>query len=106
MSDEEFSGAEDVSEETVEEPTPAPAPAKTAKKADGTLTRTATGKPKDVKGPLSLLCSTKVTGTMYDAERQVRIPASGQNPVQVGGVKAGSWLWCQLDSGLVVKVGK
>lgn len=79
--------------------------AKKSKAGAGTLTRDAKNSPKDIKGALHVTCSNKVVGTMYDTDREVRIPSAGQNAVQIADVKAGSWLWCQMDAGLVIKVG-
>lgn len=100
--------SEDSNEPVVEEEPPQAEPkaAAPATKGKGTLTRDARGKPKDIKGTLNVLCAPRVVGTMYDTQRQVRIPSSGQNPTAVSDITAGSWLWCQMDKGLIVKVGK
>lgn len=91
----------DLSQEQEE---PAPKQEKKVRDTGGTLTRDSKGTPKNVKGPIAVTCSPKVIGTMFDTERQVRIPAAGQNAVQISDVKASSWLWCQMDAGLIIKV--
>lgn len=100
---------EDQAEEQVEEttqPVKENKPAKPRAPSKVSLTRNAKGEPADIKGDLSIVCSDRVTGTMFDNDRNVRIPAAGQNPVAVTGVTAGSWLWCQIDAGLIIKIGK
>lgn len=55
--------------------------------------------------PRFLICSDKVTGGLFDQERNLRIPGPGLNPVQVNGeIRKGSWLDCQIKAGLVTEL--
>ena len=57
------------------------------------------------KKPRFLQCSERVTGGLFDTERNLRIPGPGLNPVQVDGeIREGSWLDCQMKAGLIVEL--
>lgn len=58
---------------------------------------------KDLKAKsYRLCCTTRVTGTLFDTKRNVRIPAAGNGDVKVEGpIPAGSWLGSQITAGLV-----
>lgn len=51
---------------------------------------------------LRLVCTPRTLGSLVDPDRNVRIPANGQNPVEVSGpIAEGSWLDCQVKAGLI-----
>ena len=51
---------------------------------------------------LRVVCGPRTVGYLFDPDRNVRIPANGQNPVELSGpVREGSWLDCQIKAGLI-----
>jgi hypothetical protein len=89
MSDDEIVGTEG------EEPEVETAPTKkrSKRKKDGSYPA----------GSYRLQCTPKVTGTLFEHKRQIRIPAAGQGDVEAAGpIPTGSWLHAQLKAGLVV----
>jgi len=60
----------------------------------------------DLRGSgFRLMCSQRVTGTLFDNDRNIRIPPSGHGDVKASGpILAGSWLAAQILAGLVVIV--
>jgi hypothetical protein len=54
-------------------------------------------------GSYRLQCTPKVTGTLFEHSRHIRIPAAGQGDIEAAGpILAGSWLHSQIRAGLVV----
>ena len=64
-------------------------------------------KPRRTRAPkkaesFRIVCTPRVVGYLHDPDRNVRVPANGQNPVEVSGpVNPGSWLECQINAGLI-----
>jgi hypothetical protein len=53
-------------------------------------------------GSYRLQCTQKVTGTLFDNKRHIRIPAAGQGDVEAAGpILSGSWLHSQIRAGLI-----
>jgi len=53
-------------------------------------------------GSYRLQCTPRVTGTLFDHKRQIRIPSAGQGDIEAAGpILSGSWLHSQLNAGLV-----
>jgi len=47
-------------------------------------------------------CTPKVTGTMFDNARNIRIPAAGSGEVKASSpIAYGSWLGAQISAGLI-----
>ena len=58
--------------------------------------------PQAKQAGMRITCSPKVVGHLHDPERNIMIPAHGQNPVEISGeVKEGSWLDCQIKANLI-----
>jgi len=58
--------------------------------------------PEVVKTSFRVCCTTKVTGTLFDTKRNVRIPPAGHGDIQIAGpIAEGSWMDAQIKAGLI-----
>lgn len=94
------------SEEVVETPEETPKPSR--KKAerlnpqDRVMKQFESKKDATASDGFRVCCDPRVTGTMFDNDRHIRIPAAGTGDVKASSpIKYGSWLCAQIMAGLI-----